>query len=99
MVDAKCICCACLRNRIRKKELKYFGPVSLALLLQMGLDLLRDKAAMLSEYFSVVITPEGTLSHLPLVLENYEPDAQWISHFLLSLVSKVSGEREKEASR
>lgn len=61
----------------------------------MGLSLLQDKAAMLSEYFSVVITPEGTLSHLPLILESYEPDTQWTPHFLLSLVSKVDGERGK----
>ncbi|XP_047323377.1 DNA mismatch repair protein MLH1 [Impatiens glandulifera] len=62
---------------------------------QMNTDLLKQKTEMLEEYFSVFIDPEGHLSRLPVVLEQYTPDMDRVPDFVLCLGNDVVWEDEK----
>jgi DNA mismatch repair protein MLH1 len=42
-------------------------------LIQTTVDILVQRRDMISEYFALNITPEGTLTSLPLLLKNYTP--------------------------
>ncbi|EJD05496.1 DNA mismatch repair protein MutL [Fomitiporia mediterranea MF3/22] len=53
-------------------------------------------AAMLNEYFSMNITPEGTLTSLPLLLRGYTPDLARLPLFLMRLGPQVCWTQERE---
>lgn len=53
-------------------------------------DLLVSKAAMLGEYFSIDISPDGALIAIPELLPHYVPALVELPLFLLKLASDVS---------
>ena len=58
-------------------------------------ELLLSKREMLDDYFSIVITKEGSLSGLPILVEQYYPLLHQIPMFLLRLATEVDWESEK----
>lgn len=58
-------------------------------------DLLISKAPLLSEYFSIEITPEGELCSLPILIKGYTPSLAKLPDFLLRLGPHVNWEEEK----
>lgn len=56
----------------------------------MNTELLKEKAEMLEEYFSVYIDSNGNLSRLPVILDQYTPDMDRVPEFLLCLGNDVS---------
>ncbi|KAL5256419.1 hypothetical protein ACHWQZ_G011601 [Mnemiopsis leidyi] len=58
-------------------------------------ELLLSKREMLDDYFSIVITEEGSLSGLPMLVEQYYPLLHQIPMFLLRLATEVDWESEK----
>jgi DNA mismatch repair protein MLH1 len=59
-------------------------------------NLLLDKREMIDEYFSISITPEGTLESIPMLLKGYTPDLDRLPHFFLCLGTRVNWGEEKE---
>lgn len=59
-------------------------------------DLLKSKAAMLDEYFSVEIDEDGNLLTLPLLLDNYDPPLINLPSLILRIASDVEWTSEKE---
>ncbi|KAL5476803.1 MLH1 [Sanghuangporus weigelae] len=57
---------------------------------------LTENAGMLNEYFSMRITPEGTLASLPLLLQAYIPDLARLPLFLMRLGPRVCWTQERE---
>lgn len=57
---------------------------------QMNTDLLKEKAAMLEEYFGINIDDHGNICRLPVILDQYTPDMDRIPEFVLSLGNDVS---------
>jgi DNA mismatch repair protein MLH1 len=55
-----------------------------------------SKAALLVEYFSIEITPEGELCSIPLLLKDYTPSMAKLPEFLLRLGPHVNWNEEKE---
>lgn len=55
----------------------------------MNTELLKQKAAMLEEYFCINIDQEGNLMRLPVILEQHTPDMDHVPEFLLSLANDV----------
>jgi len=55
-----------------------------------------ERKDMLAEYFSIVISEDGKLTHLPHILENYVPPLHRIPDFLLALMKDVNWDGEKE---
>ncbi|KAH3909503.1 hypothetical protein HBH56_157400 [Parastagonospora nodorum] len=53
------------------------------------------KAALLQEYFSMEITPEGELCSIPLLLKGYTPSMAKLPQFLLRLGPHVNWNEEK----
>ena len=53
-------------------------------------DLLKTKAEMLLDYFSIQIDAAGNVLALPLVLKNYKPDLYRLPMFLLKMATDVS---------
>ncbi|CAE6128868.1 unnamed protein product [Arabidopsis arenosa] len=62
---------------------------------EMNTELLKEKAEMLEEYFSVYIDSNGNLSRLPVILDQYTPDMDRVPEFLLCLGNDVEWEDEK----
>ncbi|KAG8192978.1 hypothetical protein JTE90_028099 [Oedothorax gibbosus] len=58
--------------------------------------LLKSKAAMLDEYFSMEVDEEGNLLTLPLLLDNYDPSLLNLPNLILRLASDVEWSSEKE---
>ncbi|XP_035206479.1 DNA mismatch repair protein Mlh1-like isoform X2 [Stegodyphus dumicola] len=65
-------------------------------LAQYVVDLLKSKAPMLDEYFSVEIDENGNLLTLPMLLENYHPPLVNLPSLMLRLASDVEWSSEKE---
>ncbi len=59
-------------------------------LAQYVVDLLKSKAEMLLDYFSIEITQDGVLTKLPLLLKNYDPDVNRLPMFVLRMATDVS---------
>ncbi|USP76011.1 uncharacterized protein yc1106_03285 [Curvularia clavata] len=57
------------------------------------------KAALLSEYFAIDITPEGELCSIPLLLKDYTPSMGKLPQFLLRLGPHVNWDEEKSCFR
>jgi DNA mismatch repair protein MLH1 len=55
-----------------------------------------SKAALLIEYFSMEITPEGQLCSIPLLMKEYTPSMAKLPQFLLRLGPHVNWNDEKE---
>lgn len=53
-------------------------------------DLLKSKAEMLLDYFSMEIDGDGNLTAIPLLLERYSPDLFRLPMFLLKMATDVS---------
>ncbi|XP_058721996.1 DNA mismatch repair protein MLH1-like [Vicia villosa] len=62
---------------------------------EMNTDLLKQKAAMLDEYFGINIDDHGNISRLPVILDQYTPDMDRIPEFVLSLGNDVDWEDER----
>ncbi|KAI4331770.1 hypothetical protein L6164_016727 [Bauhinia variegata] len=62
---------------------------------EMNTELLKQKADMLEEYFSIHIDEHGNLSRLPVILDQYTPDMDGIPEFALCLGNDVNWEDEK----
>lgn len=58
-------------------------------------DQLISKAALLSEYFSMDISPEGDLCSIPLLVKDYTPCMAKLPQFLLRLGPHVNWDEEK----
>ena len=61
--------------------------------------LLREKAAMLWDYFSLQIDEEGHLVALPLLLEGYVPDLDALPLYVLRLATEVEWDQEEACFR
>ncbi|GBN19249.1 DNA mismatch repair protein Mlh1, partial [Araneus ventricosus] len=59
-------------------------------------DLLKSKAPMLDEYFSVELDEDGNLLTLPLLLDNYDPPLINLPSLILRIASDVEWSSEKE---
>ncbi|KAJ8539968.1 hypothetical protein K7X08_026357 [Anisodus acutangulus] len=62
---------------------------------EMNTELLKQKAEMLEEYFGIYIDPNGNMSRLPVLLDQYTPDMDRIPEFVLCLGNDVDWEVEK----
>ncbi|KAK4721542.1 hypothetical protein R3W88_011775 [Solanum pinnatisectum] len=62
---------------------------------EMNTELLKQKAGMLEEYFSIHIDSNGNMSRLPVILDQYTPDLDRIPEFILCLGNDVDWEDEK----
>lgn len=60
--------------------------------LQMNVELLKKKSDMLNEYFGLAIDPDGNISRLPVVLDQYTPDMDRMPEFMLCLGNDVGSE-------
>lgn len=58
-------------------------------------ELLISKAPLLSEYFSMEITPEGDLCSVPILIKGYTPSLAKLPQFLLRLGPHVNWDEEK----
>lgn len=58
-------------------------------------ELLISKAALLQEYFSMEVTPEGELCSIPLLMKGYTPSMAKLPQFLLRLGPHVNWNEEK----
>lgn len=56
----------------------------------MNTELIKQKSEMLEEYFGIHIDPNGNLSRLPIVLDQYTPDMDRVPEFVLCLGNDVS---------
>jgi DNA mismatch repair protein MLH1 len=63
---------------------------------EVGKEQLISKAALLIEYFSMEITPEGELCSIPLLMKDYTPSIAKLPEFLLRLGPHVNWNDEKE---
>ncbi|WVO22922.1 uncharacterized protein IAS62_004265 [Cryptococcus decagattii] len=57
--------------------------------------LLRDRREMLDEYFSLLITEDGKVETLPMLLKGYTPNLDRLPQFLLCLGTQVDWDNEK----
>ncbi|KAL6512140.1 DNA mismatch repair protein [Orobanche gracilis] len=62
---------------------------------EMSTELIKQKAEMLEEYFGVYVDPNGNLSRLPIVLDQYTPDMDRVPEFVLCLGNDVNWDDEK----
>lgn len=62
---------------------------------EMNTELLKGKTEMLEEYFCIYIDQQGSLSRLPVVLDQYTPDMDRVPEFVLCLGNDVDWEDEK----
>uniref|UniRef100_T1JAM6 MACPF domain-containing protein n=1 Tax=Strigamia maritima TaxID=126957 RepID=T1JAM6_STRMM len=58
--------------------------------------LLKSKASMLDEYFSLEINEDGKLCSIPLLLDNYIPAMENLPMYILRLATEVDWNCEKE---
>lgn len=56
----------------------------------MNTELLKGKTEMLEEYFCIYIDPQGNLSRLPVILDQYTPDMDRVPEFVLCLGNDAS---------
>lgn len=56
----------------------------------MNMELLKQKADMIEEYFCIHIDKDGNLSRLPVILDQYTPDMDRVPEFVLCLGNDVS---------
>ncbi|PBK94630.1 DNA binding protein [Armillaria gallica] len=59
-------------------------------------DILVTRRDMLSEYFSLDISPDGLVESLPLLLRDYTPNLDKVPYFLMRLGPQVNWTAEKE---
>ncbi|XP_066922059.1 DNA mismatch repair protein Mlh1-like [Clytia hemisphaerica] len=59
-------------------------------------DLLKSKADMLMDYFSVEINEQGELTAIPLLLSNYTPNWNKLPLLMLRLASEVDWDNEQQ---
>ena len=57
-------------------------------------ELLKEKAEMLLDYFSIQIDEDGNLLALPLLLKKYTPDLYRLPMFLLKMATDVSAAKK-----
>ncbi|XP_030952236.1 DNA mismatch repair protein MLH1 isoform X2 [Quercus lobata] len=62
---------------------------------EMNTELLKQKAEMLEEYFSIHVDVHGNLSRIPVILDQYTPDMDRVPEFVLCLGNDVDWEDEK----
>ncbi|VFQ90549.1 unnamed protein product [Cuscuta campestris] len=62
----------------------------------MNKDLLKQKAEMLDEFFSIYIDSNGNLSRLPVILDQYTPDMDRVPEFVLCLGNDINWDDEKD---
>ncbi|XP_022895353.1 DNA mismatch repair protein MLH1 [Olea europaea var. sylvestris] len=62
---------------------------------EMNADLLKQKTEMLEEYFGIYIEPNGNLSRIPVILDQYTPDMDRVPEFVLCLGNDVDWDEEK----
>ncbi|KAK6129624.1 hypothetical protein DH2020_036634 [Rehmannia glutinosa] len=62
---------------------------------EMNTEAIKQKAEMLEEYFGIHIDPNGNLSRLPIVLDQYTPDMDRVPEFVLCLGNDVNWDDEK----
>ncbi|PHT88228.1 DNA mismatch repair protein MLH1 [Capsicum annuum] len=62
---------------------------------EMNTELLKQKAEMLEDYFSIYMDSNGNISRLPVILDQYTPDMDRLPEFLLCLGNDVDWEDEK----
>ncbi|KAK7260352.1 hypothetical protein RIF29_26325 [Crotalaria pallida] len=62
---------------------------------EMNTELLKQKALMLEEYFSINIDKHGNIARLPAILDQYTPDMDRIPEFVLCLGNDVDWDDEK----
>ncbi|XP_027092632.2 DNA mismatch repair protein MLH1-like isoform X1 [Coffea arabica] len=62
---------------------------------EMNIQLLKQKAEMLQEYFGIHIDTNGNLSRLPVILDQYTPDMDRVPEFVLCLGNDVDWDDEK----
>ncbi|KAK0496296.1 histidine kinase-like ATPase [Armillaria luteobubalina] len=60
------------------------------------IDILVTRRDMLSEYFSLDISPDGLVESLPLLLRDYTPNLDKVPYFLMRLGPQVNWTAEKE---
>lgn len=58
-------------------------------------DLLKEKAAMLDDYFSIEIDSDGSLHTLPLIIDKYVPNIGYLPNFLCRICTEVDWNLEK----
>ncbi|XP_062028201.1 DNA mismatch repair protein MLH1-like [Rosa rugosa] len=63
---------------------------------EMNTELLKQKADLVEEYFSIHIDKDGNLSRLPVILDQYTPDMDRVPEFVLCLGNDVDWEEEKK---
>ncbi|GER27566.1 DNA mismatch repair protein MLH1 [Striga asiatica] len=63
---------------------------------EMNTELIKQKAEMLEEYFGIYIDPNGNLSRLPIILDQYTPDMDRVPEFVLCLGNDVNWDDEKK---
>ena len=56
----------------------------------MNIELLKEKAEMLEEYFCIYVDSLGNFSRLPVILDQYTPNMDWVPKFVLCLDNDVS---------
>ncbi|RWR92654.1 DNA mismatch repair protein MLH1 isoform X2 [Cinnamomum micranthum f. kanehirae] len=62
---------------------------------EMNAKLLMDKAGVLQDYFCIHIDQQN-LSKLPVILDQYTPDMDYVPEFILSLANDINWDDEKE---
>ncbi|XP_068656516.1 DNA mismatch repair protein MLH1 isoform X2 [Aristolochia californica] len=65
-------------------------------IVEMNVELLKQKVEMLLEYFCIQIDQQGKLAKLPVILDQYTPDMDRVPEFVLSLGNDVNWKDEKE---
>ena len=78
-------CWGCLQEHVSREEV--------ASLVE---ELMRDKAAMLQEYFGIRVDPDGRLCALPQLIEGYVPDLDYLPTFVLGLARDVDWSSEQQ---
>lgn len=59
-------------------------------------EILIDKSAIMREYFSLIVTPEGELETLPSILKQHCPSKTFLPLYLLRLATEVEWDKEEE---
>ncbi|XP_042031318.1 DNA mismatch repair protein MLH1-like isoform X3 [Salvia splendens] len=63
---------------------------------EMNTKVIKQKSEMLEEYFGIHIDPDGNLSRLPIVLDQYTPDMDRVPELILCLGNDVNWDDEKD---
>ncbi|XP_047958624.1 DNA mismatch repair protein MLH1-like isoform X2 [Salvia hispanica] len=63
---------------------------------EMNTNVIKEKTEMLEEYFGIHIDPDGNLSRLPIVLDQYTPDMDRVPELILCLGNDVNWDDEKD---